>query len=192
MMSPYEIDSSNWPSPFGNIQVVPAGVEEIPPASKAQVEVAQTAHAEPETKPELRIDVREAAIGLTKACRNLEEVFAQTSGTNNVLFDELRRSIATVTGARILVERAAGLPRRHHLKCDPVPFDLAVRRLKPYEVRKFDRDFRVGDIVVLQEFDRDSRTYSGRTEERRITTITEPGTYGLPPDVGVLGLEPTS
>ncbi len=60
---------------------------------------------------------------------------------------------------------------------------------KRYEVRRFDRDFHVGDILILVEFDRETARYSGESVRAKVTTITEPGAYGLPADVGVLGIE---
>lgn len=39
----------------------------------------------------------------------------------------------------------------HLLKTDPVPFQLVLDKFKTFELRKDDRDFSVGDTLVLKE-----------------------------------------
>jgi hypothetical protein len=79
-------------------------------------------------------------------------------------------------------------PRVHVLKTWPGPFAQVRAGLKKYEVRRLDRDFRVGDELKLVEYDAGLNTYSGEALRARITTITK-GEWGLPPDIGVLGIE---
>lgn len=79
----------------------------------------------------------------------------------------------------------------HDLKTWPDAFDAVLEEVKQYEVRKFDRDFQVGDYVRLLEFVPDGFTgYTGRHIMAVITYITPPGQWGLPSDVGVLGISP--
>lgn len=40
----------------------------------------------------------------------------------------------------------------HELKISPEYFDAVAQDIKPFEVRKNDRDFKVGDILKLSEF----------------------------------------
>jgi hypothetical protein len=82
-------------------------------------------------------------------------------------------------------------PKVHVLKADPGPFRMMWNGLKPFEVRKFDRDFRVGDELKLLEHDRTVQrgVYSGAKIRAKITSMVLPGEYGLPDDIGVLGLE---
>ena len=61
--------------------------------------------------------------------------------------------------------------------------------LKTYEIRKFDRDYKVGDFLMLAEFDRQTRQYSGQKVHAKIVSMTAPGSYDMPADVGVLGIE---
>jgi hypothetical protein len=83
--------------------------------------------------------------------------------------------------------------RVHELKCDPDPFDLTRIRRKPFEIRKNDRGFEVGDTVVLNETQFSCEEmkngqpleYTGRKEYRVITCITQG--YGLEPGFVVLG-----
>ncbi|MED0649883.1 DUF3850 domain-containing protein [Aeribacillus pallidus] len=62
--------------------------------------------------------------------------------------------------------------RCHELKVLPQYFDPLVKRIKTFEIRKNDRDFRVGDILVLKEFDPETNMYTGRIVERKVTYIT--------------------
>lgn len=50
-------------------------------------------------------------------------------------------------------------PKVHYLKTWPEFYDAILKGEKPFEIRRNDRDFRVGDFLVLQEFD------SGRDPE---------------------------
>lgn len=52
-------------------------------------------------------------------------------------------------------------PKIHCLKCWPKPYKDAVEKRKPFEFRKNDRDFKVDDIIVLQEWDPDTSQYTG-------------------------------
>ena len=81
-------------------------------------------------------------------------------------------------------------PKTHDLKTvQPFYFDVVEER-KTFEIRKNDRDFRIGDILLLHEWD-DSRGYSGHYCVRRVTYLVQ-GVYGLPADVCVMSLEPCS
>ena len=41
----------------------------------------------------------------------------------------------------------------HELKCHPIYFERIVSGQKKFEVRKNDRNFQVGDILILKEYD---------------------------------------
>ncbi len=75
----------------------------------------------------------------------------------------------------------------HELKCDPLPFFEIRVGLKRCEVQYIkDRDFKVGDTLVLREFDRDKQSYSGNSCRVTITHI-QTG-YGLPDGLAVLSI----
>jgi ribosomal protein S17 len=76
----------------------------------------------------------------------------------------------------------------HDLKILPGLFKDLIEGRKRHEVRKFDRDFKTGDTVTLHEFQPIGQTYSGRTSAWVIGSVTQPGTWGLPDDVGVFSL----
>lgn len=61
----------------------------------------------------------------------------------------------------------------HNLKCWPEFFDAIVRGRKKHDLRRADdRDFKVGDLVLLREFDPEARCYTGRAQKVEITYIT--------------------
>jgi hypothetical protein len=69
----------------------------------------------------------------------------------------------------------------HYLKAWPQFFEAVARGLKPFEVRKNDRDFRVGDRVVLYEWnpgaakEREAEGYTGREVRGNILSVVEAG-----------------
>lgn len=54
------------------------------------------------------------------------------------------------------------------LKTKPKYFEMQLKGLKNFEVRKNDRDFQVGDILCLEEFYKD---YTGRFIHVEVTYI---------------------
>ena len=65
----------------------------------------------------------------------------------------------------------------HELKIYPHYFQEIVDGNKTFEVRKNDRGFRVGDTVILKEWD--NIKYSGREIHARITYILDDKFIGL-------------
>lgn len=80
--------------------------------------------------------------------------------------------------------------RFHHLKCWISPWIHMNAGLKTFEYRKHDRDFRVGDILVLEEYEPDKRIYTNRAIERRVTYLLPGGTMGVPEGYCVMSVEP--
>jgi hypothetical protein len=61
----------------------------------------------------------------------------------------------------------------HRLKCWPQFFESIKRREKTHDLRRADdRDFEVGDRLLLEEFDPSTKSYSGRRLVVEITYIT--------------------
>lgn len=77
----------------------------------------------------------------------------------------------------------------HELKSHPVPFRDVVNGLKTYEIRVDDRDYRVGDVLALSEWDPEAKKYSGAMIRCGIKHKTSGGEWGLPPELCVLGIE---
>lgn len=68
----------------------------------------------------------------------------------------------------------------HDLKIIPKYFEDVVFNGKNFEIRRNDRDFKVGDILILREFA--AGEYTGRECKKQIQYILKgDGTYGLNP-----------
>lgn len=61
----------------------------------------------------------------------------------------------------------------HELKTWPSGFEAMIRGVKPFELRRNDRGFRVGDILKLREFVPEAGEYTGRILRARVLYITE-------------------
>lgn len=60
----------------------------------------------------------------------------------------------------------------HKLKIQPQYFKEICNGKKSFEIRKNDRDFKVGDKLLLQEYLSETKEYTGRVIERKITYLT--------------------
>lgn len=61
----------------------------------------------------------------------------------------------------------------HTLKCWPEFFSAIRSGTKKHDLRRADdRTFRVGDIVLLREFDPELNVYTGRTQKALVTYVT--------------------
>lgn len=80
----------------------------------------------------------------------------------------------------------------HHFKIHPEPFEQVVLGFKRHEIRRDDRSVRprTGDLVVLREWRPigDDGDYTGREVKKRVTHVTDPGTWGLPSDLYVMSI----
>ncbi len=170
-------------------------VDDRPPASKEVVESARTLLAGlsqgdaelPGTEPLFRGDAKQAVAELIRQARRAQEVFDLVRD-DPFPVKKMSATMRALDGVRIIAERLLG-PRTHHLKCDPAPYVQVAQGLKTYEIRKFDRDYVVGDYLVLAEFDRQTRQYSGQKVRAKIVAMTPPGNYDMPENIGVLGIE---
>ena len=82
----------------------------------------------------------------------------------------------------------------HELKTWPAPFAAVKEGCKKFELRKNDRNFKVGDTLVLREWIPQSYStlegyYTDRSVTVRVTYICEAGSWGLPPNLCVLSIE---
>lgn len=82
----------------------------------------------------------------------------------------------------------------HELKCWPKFFKAIDNGEKPFEIRLYDRDYQVGDVLVLREWLPASMEYTDRAPlRRRVTYIVHGDTHpplGLDPSYCVMGLAP--
>lgn len=149
------------------------------------------AEAQTERPFEAKVALETLMESATRAVRVLEGSLPKVAATMPAgAFNDLIEVHAALQ-ANVDAIRSAMGPRVHRLKTDPYPFRMVWSGLKPYEVRTFDRDYRVGDVLHLVEFDRVAAMYSGAWIKARVTCITRPGEYGLkapvserPPSIG--------
>lgn len=86
--------------------------------------------------------------------------------------------------------------RSHDLKTDSVPFQLALDEIKLWEIRRNDRDYQVGDHLVLQETQYTGAEmaegkpliYTGRAVDRVVTHVLSG--YGLDEGWVILSVMP--
>lgn len=77
---------------------------------------------------------------------------------------------------------------RHELRCHSKYFQAAWVGDKTFEIRLNDRDFNERDEVVLEEFDPETDTYTGREIEGIIRYLTD---YEQRPGYVVFSIEQT-
>lgn len=78
--------------------------------------------------------------------------------------------------------------RVHELKTWPEFFCALVDGQKTFELRKDDRGFRVGDTLVLREYQPGAKEYTGRKLYRFVSYIMSGPAFGLMQNYVVMGL----
>lgn len=56
----------------------------------------------------------------------------------------------------------------HELKIHPEYFQDVILNLKKFEIRLNDRNYQEGDILILNEWNPETQTYTGRQVKRRV------------------------
>lgn len=81
--------------------------------------------------------------------------------------------------------------RRHQLKTIDPYFNSVACEIKPFELRRDDRGFEVGDVLVLCQYSQAREEYTGKVVFREITYIVrDRPEYGLMPGFCILGIKP--
>ncbi len=91
-------------------------------------------------------------------------------------------------GAR--AQRERGFRSLHSLKTWPPYFDHIRSGKKTFDVRKDDRDYRVGDLIYFEEYIPDKRKFTGERHPALISYKLNGGQFGIEPGFCVLGLAP--
>lgn len=78
---------------------------------------------------------------------------------------------------------------KHQLKTWPDYFGPVMRGEKPFEIRKNDLDYKLGDYLELFEYDPEAQTFSGKTGLFQVTYITD---YAQQPGWVVMGIKPVT
>lgn len=61
----------------------------------------------------------------------------------------------------------------HDLKLDDIYYADSETGKKPFEIRKDDRNYKVGDTITLNRWNRITSEYMGESLERKITYMTD-------------------
>lgn len=84
----------------------------------------------------------------------------------------------------------------HQLKCWPAPFQALLDGIKTFEWRLNDRDYEVGDILNLREWDPEANDgqgrYTHREVKRLVTYILRGPKFGMPEEYVVMSVKPES
>lgn len=78
---------------------------------------------------------------------------------------------------------------RHMLKSTTNHFDAVWNGTKKMETRKADRDFYIGDNILLQEYDPNTDRWSGREILVKVSSILTGTEYGIMPGYVILSIE---
>ena len=80
------------------------------------------------------------------------------------------------------------MAQTHELKILPQYYKAAINNTKNFEIRKNDRNYQVGDTLILREWD--GEKYTGRSVSRYVCYIYYGcGDYGLADGYCVMGLK---
>jgi uncharacterized protein DUF3850 len=86
------------------------------------------------------------------------------------------------------VERECG--KTHRLKTWVDVFAETWKGLKTFEFRLNDRDFQVGDCLILEEFEHVGENYTGRSINEIVTSISHGPEWGIPKGYCVMSTTP--
>jgi len=76
----------------------------------------------------------------------------------------------------------------HKLKTWPKYFEQVLVGIKNFEVRKNDRDFKIGDKLHLMEWCPDKKEFTGRSCQKEVNCIVHGGQFGIEEGYVVMGL----
>jgi len=76
----------------------------------------------------------------------------------------------------------------HKLKTWPKFYGAVLSGAKRFEVRKNDRDFQVGDVLRLEEWDPETLQYTGAVMLKYVTCILHGGQLGIRPGYCVMSI----
>lgn len=93
-------------------------------------------------------------------------------------------------GCELMAEVVKKETRIHKLKLRPEYYEAIKSGVKRFEVRINDRDYRVGDIIEFNEFDR-TKGYTGRTSILFTITYILSDFDGLKDGYVILNIRPT-
>lgn len=79
--------------------------------------------------------------------------------------------------------------KEHKLKIYPEYFEAVRSKQKTFEIRKNDRDYQVGDSLILQEFDPNIEAYTDESVSASVTYIFYGGSFGVDKGYVVMAIQ---
>lgn len=86
-------------------------------------------------------------------------------------------------------KKGGGEMREHQLKTLPAYFEAISLRMKNFDVRTFDRNFQIGDIIIFNEYELSMKRYTGKKVKRTIIYMQTNPMFGLKKGWVILGLK---
>lgn len=86
-------------------------------------------------------------------------------------------------------KRKANKRTVHNLKLWSEFYNEVANGNKTFEVRKNDRGFKLGDILILKEYCPTSKAYTGKERILQVSYILKGGSFGIEKGFVVLGLK---
>lgn len=80
------------------------------------------------------------------------------------------------------------MSKQHDLKVWDEFYNAVEDGSKPFEARKNDRDYQVGDILKMRSFNPHILDYSGRSHKRMVTFILHGPGFGVEEGYCIMGL----
>lgn len=77
--------------------------------------------------------------------------------------------------------------KSHHIKCWPEPFAAIKEGIKRFEYRKNDREYNVGDVLVLEEYNPNTG-YTGYYTRVKVLYVLYEG-FGIPEGYCIMSIE---
>lgn len=69
----------------------------------------------------------------------------------------------------------------HDLKCWPIYFQMVSDLMKQFEIReRRDRNFVAGDVLLLREWNQETKNYTGRECKRLVTYVMDDPAFVKP------------
>ena len=78
--------------------------------------------------------------------------------------------------------------KTHELKTWPQSYEAIKSGEKTFEYRLNDRDYKVGDLLLLRNFDPNTKQYLNDEILVKVTYIVYGGVYGIPKDYCIMAI----
>lgn len=78
---------------------------------------------------------------------------------------------------------------KHKLKTWPEHFDAVVSGQKTFEIRKNDRNFKEGDILILEKYDPEEKEYLFEAIFVKVKHILHGGQFGIEKNYCIMSIE---